>query len=70
MGFESISVYDAPPAFQSFISQKQVDSPMFGFKFSTFGSELFLGGVNKALFAGDITWVTVSPEVCHIIKFV
>ena len=70
MGFESISVYGANPAFQSFISQNQVDSHMFGFKFSTSGSELFLGGVNEALFTGEFTWLQLSNEVCHIFKCV
>jgi hypothetical protein len=70
MGFNSISVYGANPAFQSFISQNQVDTPMFGFKFSTSGSELFLGGVNKALFSGEFTWLPLSNEVCHNFKCV
>ena len=70
MGFESISVYDANPTFQTLISEGAVDSPMFGIKFSTSGSELFLGGVNDKLFVGDITWVQLSNEVCHIFKCV
>ena len=43
---------------------------MFGFKFSTSGSELFLGGVNKALFTGEFTWLKLSNEVCPIFKCV
>ena len=67
MAFESISVYDASPTFQSLIDQGQVDSPMFGVKLATSGSELFLGGVNpKYNKDTDFTWVTLPSEVCHI----
>ncbi|KAI0299938.1 acid protease [Russula brevipes] len=60
MGFESISVYGAPPPFQTLMAQGQVTEPVFGFKLATSGSELYLGGVNKDLYTGDFTWVTLS----------
>ena len=70
MGFESISVYGANPTFQTFIKGGVLDYPMFGFKFDTSGSELFLGGVNTAYYTGDFTWVTLTNQVCHIFEYV
>jgi cathepsin D len=65
MAFQSISVYDAPPPFQTLISQGVVTSPVFGFKFAASGSsELFLGGTNSALYTGEFTWVPLLYEVC------
>lgn len=66
MGFQSISVYNAPPVFQTLISEGVVTSPVFGFKLaaSSSGSELFLGGTNSALYTGDFTWVSLTIEVC------
>jgi len=68
MAFESISVYDAPPVFQTLISEGVLTSPIFGFKFATSGSELFLGGTNSALYTGDFTWVPLTNEVCNGMK--
>jgi cathepsin D len=64
MGFQSISVYNAPPLFQSLIAEGVVTSQVFGFKLATSGSELFLGGTNSALYTGDFTWVSLTIEVC------
>jgi len=60
MAFESISAFNANPPFQTLISENIVTSPVFGFKLATSGSELFLGGVNDALYTGDFTWVPLS----------
>ncbi|KAH9958947.1 acid protease [Russula dissimulans] len=60
LGFETISVFDASPLFQTLISENVVTSPVFGFKLAPSGSELFLGGVNDALFTGDFAWVSLS----------
>ena len=68
MGFQSISVYNAPPTVQTLISEDVLTSPMFGFKFASSGSELFLGGVNSAYDINKFTWVPVNPEVCHIFE--
>jgi len=62
MGFQSISAYNAPPLFQTLISEGVVTSPVFGFKLATSGSELFLGGTNSALYTGAFTWVSVTIE--------
>jgi hypothetical protein len=65
MGFKSISVYGADPVFQTLMSQGEVDSSVFGFKFAPSGSELFVGGTNPDLYIGEFTWVPVSVEVCQ-----
>ena len=64
LAFQSISVYDAPPTFQTLISEGVLTSQVFGFKFAASGSELFLGGTNTALYTGDFTWVPLTVEVC------
>ena len=68
MAFQSISDYNAPPVFQTLISEGVLTSPVFGFKFATAGSELFLGGTNSALHTGDFTWVPLTNEVCNDMK--
>jgi cathepsin D len=65
MAFQSISVSGASPPFETLISQGQVLDSVFGFKLAPSGSELFLGGVNDALYTGDITWLTLSTQVCY-----
>ena len=70
MGFQSISNYNALPPIQNLISEGVLTSPMFGFKFASSGSELFLGGVNPTYDIAKFTWVPVSKEVCHILECV
>ena len=54
-----------PPPCSRLSSPKAVTSPVFDFKFASSGSELFLGGTNRALFTGDFTWVRLTNEVCY-----
>jgi cathepsin D len=63
MAFESLSDYNANPVFQTLVADGAVDSAVFGFKFDTSGSELFLGGVNSAYEEDDFTWIPVTKEV-------
>jgi cathepsin D len=42
-----------------------VTSPVFSFKLSSSGSELYLGGTNNKLYTGDLTWVSLTIEVCY-----
>jgi cathepsin D len=70
MAFKSLSVYNATPVFQTLVAEGVVDSPTFGFKLASSGSELFLGGTNSELYKGDLTWVSVTKEVCQILKCV
>ena len=62
MGFQSISVYNAPPVFQSLVAEGQTDSPVFAMKLTASGSELSLGGLNSDLYTGDVTYVPVSQQ--------
>ena len=66
MAFQSISVYNQPPVFQTLVSQNEGTNPVFSFKLAPSGSELFLGGANKALYTGNFTWVKLTNEVCNI----
>ncbi|KAH9957279.1 acid protease [Lactifluus volemus] len=71
MGFQSISVLNEPPVFQTLVDQNAVDCPMFSFKLSTIPgkSELFLGGANLDLFIGDFTWVSLTHESFWLASF-
>jgi Eukaryotic aspartyl protease len=64
MGFQALSVNNITPLFQTLISQNAVTSPVFSFKLDTSGSELYLGGMNRNLYTGDFTWVSLEDEVC------
>ena len=64
LAFQSISRYQAPPVFQTLISEGVVTEPVFGLKLATSGSELFLGGTNTALYTGEFTWVPLTNVVC------
>ena len=64
MGFQSISDFNAPPVFQTLISEGVVDSQVFSIKFAASGSEIFIGGTNSALYTGDFTWLPLTVEVC------
>lgn len=69
MGFQSISVYNAPPVFQTLIAKGQTDSPVFAMKLTAIGSELTLGRLNSDLYTGDVTYVPVSPQGYWQISF-
>ncbi|KAI0308568.1 aspartic peptidase domain-containing protein [Amylostereum chailletii] len=62
IGFKSISVYNANPPFQSMVAAGAITAPVFGFKLSTSGSELYLGGTNSKLFSGSFTYVPVTTQ--------
>jgi hypothetical protein len=62
MAFESLSVFGEPPLFTTLVNQGTV-APVFGVKLAETGSELFLGGVNKALFTGSFKNVSLIEEV-------
>jgi cathepsin D len=63
MAYESLSVQNSNPVFQTLVAEGQVDCAVFSFKFDTSGSELFLGGVNPAYKEEDFTWIPVTKEV-------
>jgi len=61
MGFPALSVYGDNPLFSTLVAQGTVP-PVFGFKLADTGSELFLGGVNTALFTGAFRNVSLIEE--------
>ncbi|KAI0280403.1 acid protease [Russula aff. rugulosa BPL654] len=69
LAFQSISEFQAPPVFQTLISEGVVTSQVFGLKLAPSGSELFLGGTNSALFTGDFTWVSLTSESFWLASF-
>jgi cathepsin D len=64
LAFQSLSKYDAPPMFQTLISEGVVTTQVFGLKLAPSGAELFIGGTNSALYTGDFTWLPLTSEVC------
>jgi len=69
LAFQSISTLNAPPVFQTLISEGVLDSPVFGIKLATSGSELFLGGTNSKLYTGDFTWVPLTNQSAWLASF-
>jgi cathepsin D len=63
MAFESISEYGANSVFQTLVSQGAVPEPVFAFKLASSGSELYVGGVNSALYRGPFTYLPVTKQV-------
>ena len=63
LGFQSISQFNASPLFQTLISEGVVTSQVFGTKFATSGSELFIGGTNSALYTGSLTYLSLTVKV-------
>ncbi|THH17843.1 hypothetical protein EW146_g3052 [Bondarzewia mesenterica] len=62
LAFQSISVYNALPLFDTLVAQNEVDATVFGFKLARQGSELFLGGTNKDLYTGEPTYANVTQQ--------
>ena len=62
MAYQSISVYNSPPLFQTLVAQGSV-TPQFAFKLAETGSELFLGGTNPELYNGSLTYLPVTNQV-------
>lgn len=62
MAFESVSEYGANSVFQTLVSQGAVPEPVFAFKLASSGSELYVGGVNSALYRGPFTYVPVTQQ--------
>ncbi|KAI0305995.1 aspartic peptidase domain-containing protein [Multifurca ochricompacta] len=48
------------PVFQTLVGQGQVTLPQFAFKLADTGSELYLGGTNRAMYRDDFTYVSVT----------
>lgn len=63
MAFQSIAVYNASPVFQTLIDEYQVTDPVFSFKLSPSGAELYIGGANCELYTGSFAYTPVTEQV-------
>ncbi|KAI9566248.1 Asp-domain-containing protein [Boletus coccyginus] len=62
LAFQSIAVYDASPVFQTLIDEHQVTDPVFSFKLSSSGAELYIGGANCELYTGSFAYTPVTQQ--------
>ena len=63
MAFPLISDFDASPVMHNLIAQRKVNDTSFSFKLAKNGSELFIGGADRALYKGNFTYMNVTEEV-------
>ncbi|KAF8550135.1 acid protease [Imleria badia] len=59
MSFKYISEYGVP-VFQTLISERQVNDPVFSFMLSSVGGELYIGGSNPAEYIGGFSYTPVT----------
>ncbi|KAF9220276.1 acid protease [Gyrodon lividus] len=59
MAFQSISVFNQCPVFQTLVTQGQTNEPVFAFSLAAPGPELYIGGTNPNMYTGDFTWAHV-----------
>lgn len=69
MAFPALAVFERNPLFSTLAAQGTVP-PVFGVKLAETGSELFLGGVDTALFTGAFRNVSLIEEVLRSSLFV
>ncbi|KAJ8245490.1 hypothetical protein GJAV_G00271290 [Gymnothorax javanicus] len=68
LGYPSLSEEMATPVFDNLLAQKLVDKPIFSFYLSRKKNtaepegELLLGGLDEALYTGNLTWVPVAQK--------
>ncbi|EIW86538.1 peptidase A1, partial [Coniophora puteana RWD-64-598 SS2] len=62
MAFQSISDYNASPVFQTLVSQGKTTSPVFGFKLTSSGAGLTIGGVDSSAYTGKFHYTDVTQE--------
>jgi cathepsin D len=60
MAFQSISVFNAPPVFQSLVAAQQTDFSIFAMTLNSTGGELTLGGLNQDLYIGGVDYLPVD----------
>ncbi|KAH9973351.1 acid protease [Lactifluus volemus] len=60
MGFMESSSFGTPSVIETLF--KQGDLNMFGFKLGSGSSELYLGGLNKALYVEDMVWLSLTGK--------
>jgi len=65
LGFKSISQYQVPTPFETMISQKLIDEPVFAFYLPNDGAkqgELVFGGIDKSHYVGELVDVPLISE--------
>jgi len=60
MAFEQLSFYPARPLFETLVSEGKVTEPVFSIQITSGGDELYLGGMNRALYQGEIIYTPVT----------
>ncbi|KAF8122507.1 Asp-domain-containing protein [Boletus edulis] len=60
MAFQTLSDYNASPVFQTIVSEGCLSDPVFSFKLSSSGAELYIGGSNSTLYTGSFTYTPVT----------
>jgi len=62
LAFQSMSSYPASSLFESLVHEGKVTEPVFSIKLTSDGGELYLGGTNGDLYAGNIIYTPVTEE--------
>ncbi|KAG8735801.1 Type I transmembrane sorting receptor [Ceratobasidium sp. 414] len=62
LAFSSISSLGAPTFIENLYSQGKISSPTFGFRLTSSGSELYLGGADTAKYTGTITYASLTSQ--------
>jgi len=60
LAFKSLSSYPARPFFETLVDEGKVAEPVFSVKLTSDGGELYLGGTNRDLYEGEITYTPVT----------
>lgn len=75
LGFDSISVNHVVPPFYNALNQGLLDEPVFSFKLgdadkdASDGGTFTIGGTDKSLYTGDITWLPLRRKAYWEVKF-
>ncbi|EIW85946.1 Asp-domain-containing protein [Coniophora puteana RWD-64-598 SS2] len=62
MAYQAISSYGASPVFNTLVSEGQTDAGVFGFKLTSSGAELTVGGTDSSAASGDFTYAPVTQQ--------
>ena len=60
MAFQYLSLFNAPPFFQTLVYQGQVTDPVFSYYLGSSQGELYLGGSSSTLYAGAFTYTNLT----------
>ncbi|KAF9220239.1 acid protease [Gyrodon lividus] len=59
MAFQSVSVFNESPVFQTLVAQGRTDEPVFAFSLAATRAELYIGGTNPNMYTGNFAWAQV-----------